>query len=160
MRKLEKHPVKGKNSMSYWWKIKNPFSVVFNFLVIYTARFMPSLAVKRFMYRFVGMKVGKDVSVGLGVVFDVFFPELIEIGDNTIIGYNTVVIAHEYLIEEWRKGKVRIGKNVMVGANCTILAGTEIGDNARISAMSLVNRNVRENAFAGGIPAKEIKVTD
>jgi len=157
MRKLETYPSEGKNSLQYWWKIKNPLSVVFNFLVIYTARYMPSLALKRFMYRLVGIKVGKNVSVGLGVVFDIFFPELIEIDDNCVIGYNTVILAHEYLIDKWKKGKIKIGKNVMIGANSTILAGVEIRDNAKISAMSLVNRDVEENTFVGGVPIKDLK---
>lgn len=29
-------------------------------------------------------------------MFDIFFPELIEIGDNTIIGYNSTILAHEH----------------------------------------------------------------
>jgi acetyltransferase-like isoleucine patch superfamily enzyme len=157
MREFEVHKVEGRNSMQWWYKIKNPFRVCLNFLVIYACRFLPSLALKNFLYRALGMKVGKNVSVGLMAMFDIFFPELVEIGDNTVIGYNATILAHEFLIEEWRAGRVKVGKDVMIGANTTILPGVKIGDGAVISACSLVNRDVKPKAFVGGVPAKEIK---
>jgi acetyltransferase-like isoleucine patch superfamily enzyme len=113
--------------------------------------------VKNSLYRIIGMKVGKNVSVGLMAMFDIFFPELIEIGDNTIIGYSSTVLAHEYMVKEWGKGKVVIGNDVTIGANVTILAGVVIGDGATVSACSLVNRDVPENSFVGGIPIKPLK---
>ena len=39
-----------------------------------------------------------QVSAGLASTMDIFFPHLITIGDNTIIGYNTVILAHEFLV--------------------------------------------------------------
>jgi acetyltransferase-like isoleucine patch superfamily enzyme len=154
MRKLSSFPSEGENSLLKWYKVKNPVRVIFNFLLIYSARYLPSLSLKNFFYRLTGMKVGRNVAVGLGAVFDIFFPELIEIGDNCIIGYNSVVLAHEFLHEEWRVGRVRIGKNVLIGANTTVLAGVTIGDNSRISACSLVNDNIPANSFYAGVPAR------
>lgn len=157
MRQLERFPSRGRNSMWQWCEIKNPFYTILNFIIIYTARYLPSLRLKNFLYKIIGIRIGKNVAVGLGATFDIFFPELIEIGDNTIIGYNTTMLAHEFLINEWRKGKIKIGANVLIGANCTILPGIEIGDNAVISACSLVNRNVKAGEFVGGIPIRTIK---
>ena len=142
--------------MREWHKIKNPLRVCLNFFIIYSCRFIPSLSLKNALYRAIGMKVGKNASVGLMAMFDIFFPELIEIGENSLIGYNTTILAHEYLIEEWRSGSVIIGKDVMIGANSTVLAGVKIGDGATISACSLVNRDVAPDAFVGGVPAREI----
>lgn len=161
MRKLEVRRFtndKGRNSLLYWYVAKNPLKVVYNFILIYLAKYLPSLAIKRMFYRLTGMKVGKNVAVGLGVTFDIFFPELIEIKDNAIIGFNSTILAHEFLQEELRTGKVVIGKNVMIGANTTVLPGVIIGDNAKISAMSLVNRDVKKNEFVGGVPIKRIKI--
>ncbi len=143
--------------MRSWHKIKNPFRVCLNFIIIYTCRFLPSLSLKNILYRAIGIKVGKDASIGLMAMFDIFFPELIEIGENTVVGYNVTILAHEYLVDEWRTGRIKIGKNVMIGANSTVLAGVNIGDGAIISACSLVNRDVKYGAFVGGVPIKDLK---
>lgn len=157
MRRVERHQTEEVNSLWFWYKTVNPLKVVLNFIVIYTARFIPILPLKNSLYRIIGMKVGKNVSVGLMAMFDIFFPELIEIGNNTIIGYNSTILAHEYMVKAWGKGKVVIGKDVTIGANVTVLAGVIIGNGATVSACSLVNRDVPENSFAGGIPVKLLK---
>ena len=157
MRNLSVEKAGGINPLRRWYRYKNPLIVAFNFLVIYSCRYLPSLCLKNLLYRLIGIKIGRNVSVGLGVVFDIFFPELIEIGDNSVLGFESTVIAHEFLVDEFRKGKVLIGRNVLVGARSLILPGVEIGDGARVSAMSLVNDNVLPNSFVGGVPAKELK---
>jgi acetyltransferase-like isoleucine patch superfamily enzyme len=154
--KVYRHEGEG-NSMRRWYRYRNPLRVVFNFLVIYACRYLPSLELKNLLYRMVGAKVGRNVSVGLGAVLDIFHPELIEIGENTVIGYNATILTHEFLVEEFRKGKVVIGRNVLIGSKTLILPGVEIGDNTRISACSLVNKNIPENSFVGGVPVKEIR---
>jgi acetyltransferase-like isoleucine patch superfamily enzyme len=160
MRDLEVYSTKGKNPMQYWYKIRNPLRVIINFLTIFICRYLPSLMLKNILYRSLGMKIGKDVSVALMVMFDIFFPEEIEIGSNSVIGYNTTILAHEYLVNEWRKGRVIIGKNVMIGANTTILPGIKIGDGAKISACTLVNKDIAPGAFVGGYPVRNLRVDD
>ena len=155
--KLNKNPKDRKNSLLYWHKAKSPLAVAYNFVLIYLAKYVPSLLLKRVLYRMTGMKVGRDAAVGLGVTMDVFFPELIEIGENSIVGFNATILAHEFLQEELRVGRVVIGKDSMIGANSTVLPGVKIGDGAKISAMSLVNRDVKRNEFAGGIPVRTIR---
>lgn len=145
------------NSLLQWHKTRNPFRIVFNFCLISLSRFIPSLSIKRFLLGLTGMKLGRNVSVAAGVWFDFFFPELISIGDNSIIGFNSTILAHEYLIEEYRIGKVVIGSNTLIGANSTVLAGISIGSNSTVSAMSLVNKSFPKDSFIGGNPAKEIK---
>lgn len=156
MRALTKHKSNAPNALLEWTKYAKPLRVLRNVIVMEIAKYLP-LQLKNKFYRAIGVNVGKNVAIAYKVTMDILFPELIEIGDNTIIGYGCTILAHEFLIKELRVGKVKIGRNVMAGANSTILAGVTIGDNATISAMSLVNKNVPKNAFVGGIPARAIK---
>jgi len=156
MRKVEVHKCNG-NAMRMWWKVKNPLRTAFNFKLIYLARYFPSTRFKNIIYRLCGAKVGKGATFGLGATLDILFPELIEIGDNTLIGYNTVILGHEFLQGEYRTGKVQIGKCVMIGANCTILPGVRIGDNSSVSAMSLVNCDIPAGQKWGGIPVARLR---
>ncbi|MNE86632.1 Virginiamycin A acetyltransferase [compost metagenome] len=61
------------------------------------------------------------------------------------------------MIKEYRLGDVRIGSNVMIGANTTILPGVTIGDHAVVAAGSLVHKDVPAHAFVGGNPMREIR---
>lgn len=150
----------GVNSMWLWHRRVSPWRVMWNFAIVHSCRYLPSLRVKDCLYRTLGIKVGRRVAPGLGVTMDVFFPRLISIGDDTIIGYNTVILAHEFLQRELRTGPVEIGKNVMIGANVTILPGVRIGDGATVSACSLVNQDVPAGALAGGVPARVLADTE
>ena len=155
MRRLVSHKCSG-NSMRLWWKVKHPIRTAFNFLLIYSARFMPSTRLKNILYGLCGTKVGAGATFGLGATLDIFFPELISVGESSLIGYNTVILAHEFLQGEYRVGKVEIGKRAMIGANCTILPGIRIGDGASVSAMSLANRDIPAGERWGGVPAKKL----
>lgn len=157
MRKLESFKTAEANSMLEWHKAKDPIRTVFNFAAISLSKVMPSLSAKRSLLRLTGMRIGENVSIGLGAQFDIFWPELIALDDNCIIGYGATVLCHEFLLREYRTGRVRIGKNALIGANSTILAGVEVGDNAVVSACSLVNQDVQAGAFVGGVPAKKIE---
>ncbi|AFI30077.1 MULTISPECIES: heptaprenylglyceryl phosphate O-acetyltransferase [Bacillus] len=157
MRKTDRHPVSGANSLWHVYQTVPFVKVVKNFIVIQIARYTPFIGMKNWLYRtFLRMKVGKQTSFALMVMPDIMFPENISVGTNTIIGYNTTILAHEYLIQEYRIGKVLIGDEVMIGANTTILPGVEIGDGAVVSAGTLVHKDVPDGAFVGGNPMRII----
>ncbi|MBQ0140879.1 MAG: acyltransferase [Kurthia sp.] len=157
MRKTKRYQVEGSSSLWQIYKTVSFWKVAKNFIVIEVARITPFLSMKNWLYRtFLHMKVGKRTAFALKVTPDTMFPEKISVGDDTIIGFNTTILAHEYLIEEYRLGDVHIGNRVMIGANSTILPGVKIGDDAVVSAMTLVNRDVPEGAMVGGNPMKII----
>ncbi|MCL6451121.1 MAG: acyltransferase [Acetobacteraceae bacterium] len=156
-RRLVHHPAPpGKNSMQGWVRLKGPLRPTLNLIVLYLCRFLPWLELKNRLYRLLGMRVGRGVSVGLGAMFDIFYPELISIGDNTVVGYNCTILAHEFLVEGWRTGPVEIGRNVLLGSGCVVLPGVSVGDGAQVSALSLVNRDVPPGVLAGGVPVRVI----
>lgn len=157
MRNVERYPVEGPNALWQMYRTISRFKAVRNFVFIQVTRYCPSLPVKNWIYRrILGMKVGRHTAFALMVMVDVFFPERISIGDNSIIGYNATLLTHEYLIKEYRLGDIRIGSDVMIGANVTILPGVTIGDGAVVAAGSVVYKDVAPYARVGGNPLREL----
>ncbi|TCP24884.1 acetyltransferase-like isoleucine patch superfamily enzyme [Scopulibacillus darangshiensis] len=157
MRRTARYKVEGPNSLWQLYKTVPFWKVVKNFMVIQIGRYTPSVKLKRWLYRtFLKMDIGESAALAVMVMPDIMYPEYITIGANTVIGYNTTLLAHEYLIDEYRLGKIHIGNRVMVGANSTILPGIIIGDGAVVSAGTLVHKDVPEGAFVGGNPMQLI----
>lgn len=143
------------NSLWHWTKAVPRRRVYRNYLLMRLARGSPSLAFKNWLYRRIGMTVGPFASVGLEVTVDIFFPELITIEDEAIVGFGTTILCHEFLQSAYRTGPVVIGRGAVIGANCLILPGVRIAPGAVVSAMSLVNRDVE--GFVGGVPARPLR---
>ncbi|GAB3057113.1 acyltransferase [Virgibacillus ainsalahensis] len=157
MRRTERFQVNDANSLWQIYKTVSFWKVVKNFVVIQAARYTPFLGMKNWLFRtFLRMKVGKQTAFALMVMPDVMFPEKIIVGTNSVIGYNTTILAHEYLINEYRIGNVVIGDEVLIGANSTVLPGVTIGEKAIVSAGTLVHKDVPAGTFVGGNPMKVI----
>ena len=108
------------------------------------------------LLRLLGAKVGKNVQVNSQFVFDA---TLLEIGDNTVVGGDSIIIGHVVERGLLKLKKVKIGKNVTIGSNATITPGCEIGDNAIIGAgaVLLKNTKVEPRSVWYGIPAENIR---
>lgn len=153
MRRVERFPVKGSNSLWQLYQTISFWKVFYQTCVIWFARYIPWFRLKNWVYRtLLKMKIGDQTAIAFMVMFDLLYPEKISIGQNTIIGYNTTILTHEYLINEYRIGEVKIGDHVMIGANTTILPGVEIGDHAIVGAGAVVTRDIPPNHFAFGCP--------
>lgn len=114
---------------------------------------------------------GKNIHVGKqflmnynGTILDV---EKVEIGDYVMIGPNTLIstVNHPLSPKSRRQNlaiaaPIKIGNDVWMGGNVTILPGVTIGNNVVIAAGAVVNKDVPDNSVVGGIPAKIIKTID
>ena len=109
---------------------------------------------------------GKNIKIGKNVFINACcrFQDQggIEIGDGSLIGHNTTIatLNHDFNPDKranLHPGPVKIGKNVWIGSDSTILPGVEIGDGAIIGAGSVVTKNVPANSIAVGSPARVIK---
>lgn len=154
--RLAVHRTPGRwNSMQDWTESRSPLQVALNYLIIVLARISPSLRLKNHLLRTIGVTVGEGVSWGLESTPDVLWPELVTVEDDAIIGYDTTILCHEYLQDEYRTGEVVIGKEAMIGASVVILPGVHIGEGATVFANSLVTQDVPPGATVAGVPATE-----
>ena len=108
----------------------------------------------------INIKVGKNVFINACCRFQ--DQGGIEIGDGSLIGHNTTIatLNHDFNPSKRQNlipSSVKIGKNVWIGSDCTILPGVEIGDGAIIGAGSVVTKFVPANTIAVGNPARVIK---
>jgi len=115
--------------------------------------------------RSLGMVIGGDTVIysPTGCFIDETRPWMIEIGSNVSITEGVTILTHGY---DWSifkgrdgwvlgsAGHVKIGDNVFIGMNATILKGVEIGDNVIIGAGSVVTKSIPANSVAVGNPAR------
>jgi UDP-2-acetamido-3-amino-2,3-dideoxy-glucuronate N-acetyltransferase len=106
--------------------------------------------------------VGNDVTIGRGVKVqnNVSIYDAVEIEDNVFCG-PSMVFTNVYnprsavtRTGEYRRTLVRSGATL--GANCTIVCGTTIGEYAFVGAGAVVNRDVKAYALMAGVPARQI----
>lgn len=118
-------------------------------------------------YRQRGASIGTGCVVfePLDTMIDVSRPYLLDIGENVQILKGVTILTHGY---DWAvlKGKygevlgnarpVKIGNNVFIGRNATILGDVTIGNNVIIGAGSIVTHNIPDDCVAVGVPARII----
>ncbi|MFA5358050.1 MAG: DapH/DapD/GlmU-related protein [archaeon] len=138
-------------SASAWLKVKPLPVVLKNWFFCKLARISPGNS-NQFFYRLMGVKIGKNAQIMPSVEMDIFFPELISIGEGAVIGIDCFFACHEFNPVEFRYGPISIGKNSLLGARSFVLPGVSIGDGAMVSAQTTVYKDIPSNVFAFGSP--------
>ena len=148
----------GKHNVLYeWTQIRHPLKTLWNSVVIRTGKYFP-LRTKVFFFRlFLGMKIGKNVGISPEVEIDPFYPELVSIDDNVVIGWKVNILCHEFTDKHIRLGRVHLGKGCLIGAFAAIRSGVKIGKHAIVAMDSFVNKDIPPYELWGGVPAKFIK---
>lgn len=120
----------------------------------------PFNGLKVWLLRRFGARIGGKVFFSVGVWIDPTFPELLTIEDSVFFGMGVKLFTHEYRINEFRAGKVRIRRGAFVGAFAVVPCGVEIGEGAMVAACSVVHRDVPPGATLISPPGKILKRTD
>lgn len=91
----------------------------------------------------------------------------IEIGSNVMIGPNTLISTVNHPLTPMGRRRhlgiakpVRIGDDVWLGGNVTILPGVRIGNNVVVAAGAVVTKDVPDNTLVGGVPARKIRTLE
>lgn len=110
------------------------------------------------------IKVGKKLFVNRNV--NIVARASITIGDNVLIGPNTVLNSGSHLYSDatrlirdqgHKSAPIIVGNDVFIGGNVFVLPGVTIGDGAVIGAGSVVSKDVEAFTVVAGTPAKIIK---
>ncbi len=156
--------------ITYFWEF-----VVFWLHVI---GHIPSHHLRRFFYRLSGIKIGAGSAIHMGL--RLYYPKNIRIGDDCIIGENTILdgrdqliignhvdIASQVMIYNSQHdihdpkfspvtAPVIIHDYVFIGPRAIILPGVTIGKGAVVAAGAVVTKDVPPLTIVGGVPAKPI----
>ena len=88
----------------------------------------------------------------------------IVVGKDAQVGPNTVITTtgHDYMSTDLDSeyAAITIGERVWIGANCTIIGGVHIGDQAVIGAGAVVTKDIPARCVAVGVRARVIRSFD
>jgi maltose O-acetyltransferase len=105
--------------------------------------------------------VGDDSWISPGLVVYTHLSAPVRIGSGCDVGHNVTIItgSHEFGTAARRAGAefaspIVIGDGTWIGARSTLLAGVNIGVGCMVAAGSVVTRDIPDNCFAAGVPAK------
>lgn len=145
------------NAGDDWWRARNIFRIFYNGAIVELCCLLPPCFLKTLLLKMVGVKIGKKVKIGRGVVFDHLFPDTITLEDNVILEKGCYLDGHSYTISQTIFGKTLIKKEAHLKENTFVGTGTTIGEKVIIEANSGVEKVVPDNEVWGGIPAKFIR---
>ncbi len=145
------------NPAYHWYLYRNWVRQGLQYAVVLFCAALPPLEMKNRLYRLIGAKIGRKVSIANDVVIDPIFPELIRIDDNAIIGWGTKLYTHEFTQTTARFGTIHLKENSMVGEWSVVRPGITVGKNSLVAAMSFVNEDVPDNLVEGGVPIHVIR---
>ena len=132
------------------------------------ANVCPSDSVRAELYRRFGVKVGRDVFIGEGVLFDKLYPEMIEIGDRTAIGARTIITAHQLIptpttlrrLYPAKQMRTVLEHDVWIMPGVIITPGVRIGHHSVIATGAVVHKSIPPFSLVVGAGCRVAKSLD
>jgi acetyltransferase-like isoleucine patch superfamily enzyme len=129
------------------------------------ANLCPLVSGRIFLYRLMGVRLGRDVYVGFGVEFDTNHPELIEIGNHVTISHRCIIASHMATgvdtplqkIYPPTRAPVKVGDGTWICVGAILLPGVTIGANSVVAAGAVVTGDVPPDTLVAGVPARPVK---
>lgn len=123
---------------------------------------------RAFLWKKTGCNIGKNVSIGWDVYYDVGNAKMITIEENVWITSRCLLLAHRRDMSNYRKGDdvnklpyiieaVHICKGAHIGMGSIVMPGVTIGEGAIIGAGSVIVKDIPPWTIAVGNPCKVIK---
>lgn len=106
--------------------------------------------------------IGSDVYIAEGNWFsastDIIIDDEVMFGPKSVItSSNHTKTDNSFRYSVPKPQSIRIGKGSWISANCTITAGSKIGDGCLIASNTVVRNIVASKTMFGGVPGKFIK---
>lgn len=129
------------------------------------ANLCPFVSGRIVLYRWMGIRIKRDVFIGFDVEFDTNHSELIEIGNHVTISHRCIIASHMATSTDTplqalyppKAAPVKIGDGAWLCVGVIVLPGVTIGENAVVAAGAVVNRDVPPNTLVAGVPASPVK---
>ena len=146
--------------------------------ILHIGGHIPCHFFRRCLYRLAGMKIGIGTSIHMGL--HLYNPHNISIGDDTVIGEQTVLDGRDTLrignhvafatgVKIYNSQHdihslsfqavskpVIVDDYVFIGPSAIILPGVHIGKGAVVGAQAVVTKDVPSESIVAGVPAREI----
>jgi len=109
-----------------------------------------------------GVYVGNDVTIGdnVKVQNNVSVYDAVTLEDDVFCGpsmvFTNVHNPRSAVVRKNEYRRTRVKRGATLGANCTIVCGTTIGEHAFVGAGAVVSRDVKPFALMVGVPARQI----
>ena len=146
---------------------KKPVRALVNRILQLLANGLPLLPSQRvWIHRRRGVRIGKNVFIGIGVLIDDAYPEKVIIEDKATIIARSIILAHSIYPNHFQKvlkntiSETKIKEGAYIGAASIILPGVIVGKYSIIGAGSVVTKSIPDYSKAVGSPARAVGKID
>lgn len=117
--------------------------------------FVPQEISRLVIFRLAGAPIGRNCLLA----GDISDPLLIEIGDNCVIGGQSMVVSHAIEGNKLTLQRTVLQDNVTVGAGSVISAGAVLENDVMLGSLSFVKKGqtLEAKGIYGGVPARRIQ---